>query len=123
VRELIDEVGRDAVRFFFLMRKADSQLTFDIDLAKSQTEENPVYYVQYAHARIASVMRQADQSGVSRREMLEAALDPLTSSYENALLRLLADFPATVDAAAGDPDTPHHSFLPQGFGGCLSQLL
>src|SRR5207253_3000824 len=65
VRDLIDEVGPDAVRFFFLMRKADSHLTFDIDLAKAQTEENPVYYVQYAHARISSVMRQAAHAGVS----------------------------------------------------------
>ena len=59
LRDLIDEVGRDAVRFFLVSRKADSEFTFDIDLARSQTEENPVYYVQYAHARVCSVMRQA----------------------------------------------------------------
>jgi arginyl-tRNA synthetase len=102
VRDLIDEVGRDAVRFFFLMRKADSQLTFDIELAKSQTEENPVYYVQYAHARIASVMRQAAQAGVALAELAGAPLDPLTSPYESALLRLLADYPVLVEAAARD---------------------
>jgi len=106
VRDLIDEVGRDAVRFFFLMRKVDSQLTFDIDLAKAQTEENPVYYVQYAHARICSVMRQAEQAGVSAAEMRDAALDPLVSSYEDALLRLLADYPSLVETAARDL-TPH----------------
>ena len=100
VRDLIDEVGRDAVRFFFLMRKADSQLTFDIELAKSQTEENPVYYVQYAHARICSVMRQAEQAGVDAGGVREAPLDPLTSPYEAALLRLLADYPVILDTAA-----------------------
>jgi len=102
VRDLIDEVGRDAVRFFFLMRKADSQLTFDIELAKAQTEENPVYYVQYAHARIASVMRQAAQAGVDVAALPQAAVDPLTSPYESALLRLLADYPVLVEAAARD---------------------
>jgi arginyl-tRNA synthetase len=102
VRDLIDEVGRDAVRFFFLMRKADSQLTFDIELAKSQTEENPVYYVQYAHARIASVLRQALLAGVQLGELADAPLDPLTSSHESALLRLLADYPVLVEAAARD---------------------
>jgi arginyl-tRNA synthetase len=102
VRDLIDEVGRDAVRFFFLMRKADSQLTFDIELAKAQTEENPVYYVQYAHARICSVLRQAEQAGIDRAAILQAGLAPLTSAYENTLLRLLTDYPATVEAAGRD---------------------
>ncbi len=69
VRDLLDEVGRDAVRFFFLLRKADSQLTFDIDLARSQTEENPVYYVQYAHARVCSVL---DKAGIARATAAEA---------------------------------------------------
>ena len=59
LRELIDEVGRDAVRFFLVARKAESEFTFDIDLARSQTLDNPVYYVQYANARVESVMRQA----------------------------------------------------------------
>ena len=59
LRELIDEVGRDAVRFFLVSRKADTEFTFDVDLARSQTEENPVYYVQYAHARVSSVLKQA----------------------------------------------------------------
>src|SRR6185295_6384687 len=57
VRDLIDEVGRDAVRYFFLMRKGDSQLTFDVDLARSQSDENPVYYVQMAHARLTNIFR------------------------------------------------------------------
>ncbi|MEO8133631.1 MAG: arginine--tRNA ligase [Betaproteobacteria bacterium] len=102
LRELIDEVGRDAVRFFFLMRKADSHLTFDIDLAKARSEENPVYYVQYAHARISSVMRQAEQVGVPRAAVFAAALAPLTSDYEYTVLRLLADYPAVIETAGRD---------------------
>ena len=64
LRDLIDEVGRDATRFFFLMRKADAQLVFDIDLAKQQSNENPVYYVQYAHARVCSISRNAAEQGM-----------------------------------------------------------
>ena len=101
LRELIDEVGRDAVRFFFLLRKSDSQLTFDIDLARSQSEENPVYYVQYAHARVCSVL---DKAGIdvaaAPRALLDADLSPLQSPYEQALLNRLADFPEELEAAA-----------------------
>jgi arginyl-tRNA synthetase len=101
LRDLIDEAGRDAVRFFLVSRKADSQFVFDIDLARSQSEENPVYYVQYAHARVASVLRQAGIAMAdARRELAEAELSPLTSDYEEALLRRLADFPAEIAAAA-----------------------
>jgi arginyl-tRNA synthetase len=101
LRELIDEVGRDAVRFFFLLRKSDSQLTFDIDLARSQSEENPVYYVQYAHARVCSVL---DKAGIdvaaAPRALRDADLSPLQSPYEQALLNRLADFPEELAAAA-----------------------
>lgn len=103
VRDLVDEVGRDAVRFFFLLRKHDSQLTFDIDLARSQTEENPVYYVQYAHARIASVLRQA---GVHSGDLGGAALGLLTDAHEYAVLRKLADFPELLANAAREL-SPH----------------
>jgi len=103
LRDLIDEVGRDAVRFFLVSRKADSEFTFDIDLARSQTEENPVYYVQYAHARVCSVMRQA---AIPPAAALDALADAdcalLTSPYEEALLRRLADFPGEIAAAARD---------------------
>jgi arginyl-tRNA synthetase len=101
VRDLIDEVGRDAVRFFFLLRKSDSQLTFDVDLARSQSEENPVYYVQYAHARVCSVL---DKAGIALAEanarLGGADLSPLASRYEEALLRRLADFPDEIALAA-----------------------
>jgi len=101
LRELIDEAGRDAVRFFLVSRKADTEFVFDIDLARSQTEANPVYYVQYAHARVASVMKQA---GIGMSEtsstLGDADLAPLTSAYEGALLRRLAAFPEELTVAA-----------------------
>jgi arginyl-tRNA synthetase len=101
VRDLIDEVGRDAVRFFLLMRKADSQLTFDVDLARSQSEENPVYYVQYAHARVCSVLDKAGIPRATAAAMLkDADLSALTSLHEQALLRRLADFPDELAIAA-----------------------
>ena len=101
VRDLVDQAGRDAVRFFFLLRKADSQLIFDIDLARSQSEENPVYYVQYAHARVCSVL---DKAGIplasANSGLLHADLSALSSDYEQALLRRLADFPDEMALAA-----------------------
>ena len=97
LRELIDEVGRDATRYFFIMRKSDSQLTFDIDLARSKSEENPVYYVQYAHARICSVLA---QWGGDIASLKTADHAPLTSKYESDLMRTLADFPETLKHAA-----------------------
>ena len=101
LRELIEEAGRDAVRFFLVSRKADTEFTFDIDLARSQTEANPVYYVQYAHARVASVMKQVGIAMASASASLaDAELAPLTSPYEDALLRRLAAFPAELEVAA-----------------------
>ena len=101
LRDLIDDAGRDAVRFFLVSRKADSEFVFDLDLARSQSEDNPVYYVQYAHARVCSVLRQA---GIPLPEaalrMREADLSALTSPYEEALLRRLADFPIELGNAA-----------------------
>jgi arginyl-tRNA synthetase len=97
LRDLIDEVGRDATRYFFIMRKSDSQLTFDIDLARSKSEENPVYYVQYAHARICSVLA---QWGGNIATLKSADHSPLTSKYESDLMRALADFPETLKHAA-----------------------
>jgi len=103
IRDLIDEVGRDAVRFFLVSRKADTEFVFDIDLARSQSEENPVYYVQYAHARVCAVLRQAGIAlDAASRALADADLSPLTSPYEDALLRRLADFPGELAAAAQD---------------------
>jgi arginyl-tRNA synthetase len=89
------------VRYFLVSRRADSEFVFDIDLARSQSEDNPVYYVQYAHARVASVLKQAKLARDDAQTALRGAdLTPLASPYETALLRRLADFPAELDAAA-----------------------
>jgi arginyl-tRNA synthetase len=97
VRDLIDEVGRDAVRFFLVSRKADTEFVFDIDLAKSQTEDNPVYYVQYAHARICSVLAQA---GADPQSLAETDLGPLAHARELALAQRLGEYPEVLDEAA-----------------------
>jgi len=97
VRDLVEEAGRDAVRWFFTMRKVDSHLVFDIDLAKSQSDENPVYYVQYAHARIASVLR---EWGGSVADLAGADLSALGTPHEAALAQALAQFPAVLERAS-----------------------
>ena len=107
VRDLIDEAGRDAVRFFLASRKADTEFVFDIDLARTKSDENPVYYLQYAHARVCSVLRQAGMTPESAIEELAGAdTSPLASPYETTLLRRIADFPEELAAAARDT-APH----------------
>ncbi|PID72412.1 MAG: arginine--tRNA ligase [Desulfobulbus propionicus] len=102
VDELVDEVGTDALRFFFLMRKADSQLEFDLDLATEQSKENPVYYVQYAHARLCSIERLAKEQGIENRcdESVDVSL--LKTPEEDKLLKTMADYPQLVAGAAAD---------------------
>lgn len=101
LRDLIEQVGRDATRFFLTARAASSQLTFDIDLALAQTNDNPVYYVQYAHARVCSVLRQADEKGMPwQQEQGLAALHHLDADHEQALLALLARYPELIAQAA-----------------------
>lgn len=102
VDELLDEVGPDVARFFFLMRKADSQLEFDLDLATKTSQENPVYYVQYAHARLHSIRRQAEAKGVVLGSLQDAPIDRLTQDDEIQLLKAMAGFPALVQGAALD---------------------
>lgn len=97
--ELIEWVGKDAVRFFLASRKADSEFTFDIDLALSQSEENPVYYVQYAHARICSVLR---DGGLDHEALARFDLSALSHEKAEALATRLADFPALLAASARD---------------------
>ena len=99
VRDLIDEVGRDAVRFFLVSRKADTEFVFDIDLAKSQTEDNPVYYVQYAHARICSVLA---QWGGNPQSLAAISLEPLALPRELSLAQRLGEFPEMLDEAGRD---------------------
>jgi arginyl-tRNA synthetase len=102
VRDLIEWVGRDAVRFFLVSRKADSEFVFDIDLALKKTDENPVYYVQYAHARVCSVFSQAiDIPDLSRVDLI-----PLKSEKEMRLAQRLGEYPEVV-ATAADELAPH----------------
>ena len=105
VRDLVDEVGRDAVRYFFLMRKGDSQLVFDVDLARSQSEENPVYYIQMAHARLSGIFRvgEIDPAAVTGEGVDWSALD---QPEERELVKALLDWPALV-ANAAEAAEPH----------------
>ncbi len=101
VRDLIDEVGRDATRFFLAARRADSQLTFDIDLARSQSNDNPVYYVQYAHARVCSMLRRTESDGLPFDHPLAmGSLGLLEEAQEKALMNRLARYPEVVEHAA-----------------------
>jgi len=105
--ELLDEVGKDAARFFFITRSADSQMDFDLDLAKSQSAENPVYYVQYAHARIHSLLKMAfAQSGGDSLSREDADVSLLTHETEIELIREIADLPDEIIQAAIDRE-PH----------------
>lgn len=99
LRDLIDEVGCDATRYFLAARRADSQLVFDIDLARSQSNDNPVYYIQYAHARICSVLKQWEGDADS---LQQADLSPLNNPHETALLQRLSAYPETVENAAAE---------------------
>ncbi|MDD2686817.1 MAG: arginine--tRNA ligase [Gallionella sp.] len=99
LRDLIDEVGCDATRYFLAARHPDSQLVFDIDLAKSQSNDNPVYYIQYAHARISTVL---GQWGGERAALLNADMSILDSEYETALLQRMIDYPQVIETAAED---------------------
>ncbi len=100
LRDLIDWTSKDAVRFFLLSRKADSEFTFDVDLALKQNDENPVFYVQYAHARICSVIRQWVENGGDEAALSGADLSLLTAPSEAALMLKLAEFPAMLSSAA-----------------------
>ena len=114
--ELLDEVGVDAARFFFLLRKSDSHLEFDLELAKQQSTDNPVYYVQYAHARIASVLRQAVEKGLAAE-----GGDPrlLKEEEEMELIRRLAQLPEVLEGAATDLEPHRVAFYLMDFAGAF----
>ena len=99
LRDLIEEVGCDATRYFLAARRSDSQLVFDIDLARAQTNDNPVFYIQYAHARICSVLT---QWGGKLADLHQADLSPLTQAHEIALMQRLSSYPESVADAATD---------------------
>jgi arginyl-tRNA synthetase len=100
LRDVVEEVGSDATRFFLLMRKSDAQLEFDLDLAKQETAENPVFYVQYAHARVASILRAAAALGLDRAAATAADPSRLEQEEEYALIRRIARFPEVVEDSA-----------------------
>ncbi|TFE04182.1 arginine--tRNA ligase [Jeotgalibacillus salarius] len=104
MRELVDEVGLDAVRYFFAMRSGDSHMDFDLDLAVSQSNENPVYYAQYAHARICSILRSAEEQGFSFADKADVSL--IGTEKEIDLLKKLGEFPQVVGSSA-QMRTPH----------------
>ncbi len=107
LRELRDEVGKDAARFFYVLRKCEQHMDFDLDLAKSQSSDNPVYYIQYAHARICSVFRQINEKQISHDEKMGSEnLSLLIENHETALVTSLAKYPEILEKAALNEE-PH----------------
>ncbi|MCD8340328.1 MAG: arginine--tRNA ligase [Burkholderiales bacterium] len=109
LRDLLDWIGKDAARLFLVSRKADTEFVLDIDVARSQSDDNPVFYLQYAHARICSVFEQAKQKGYvvpTEEEALKFDLSPLDTPQETKLLNILSDYPATL-ASATEDGAPH----------------
>jgi arginyl-tRNA synthetase len=100
LRDVVQDVGSDAARYIFLTRKTDSHLDFDLDIAKEQSRENPVYYVQYAHARIASVFREAESRGISVPTQDNVKLDLLDLEEEQNIIKTLAKYPEMIEEAA-----------------------
>lgn len=106
LEELLEEVGKDAARYFFIMRAAESHLDFDLDLAKAQSNENPVYYIQYAHARICSIFRQAEENKIEVSAIKDCNFELLQEAEELEILKKLADLPLEIEIAAKDRE-PH----------------
>lgn len=106
LREVMEEVGVDACRFFLLLRRAESPLDFDLEVAKAQSEENPVYYVQYAHARVSSIFKKAGERGIEIPDPEEVDLSPLDLQEERSLAKAVALFPETLSEAASNFE-PH----------------
>jgi arginyl-tRNA synthetase len=106
LREVLDEVGKDAARFIFLTRRPDAHLEFDLEVAKQQSNDNPVYYVQYAYARLASVFRQAAAQGIEVQTLDPARFPRLTLPEELSILKMLANYPELVEGAARNLE-PH----------------
>jgi arginyl-tRNA synthetase len=108
LRQLREEVGNDAARFFYVMRSNDQPLDFDLELAKSHSNDNPVYYIQYAHARVASVFRQLEEKSLARNmEAGKAALHRLTEEHESGLMRALDRYPDVIELAANNRAPQH----------------
>lgn len=100
LREVLDEVGKDAARYNFLMRRSDSHLDFDLEVAKKQSNENPVYYVQYAHARICSILKMAEERGIALPDYKDFDPSLLKEPEEINLMKMMANYPETISGAA-----------------------
>ncbi|MBT5375930.1 MAG: arginine--tRNA ligase, partial [Nitrospinaceae bacterium] len=98
--DVVNEVGVDAARYYFLMRSSDTHLDFDLELAKKEAPENPVFYIQYAHARICSIFRTAEEEGVVWNRSAEIDLSPLVDEEEYAIIRAILAFPEVVEKSA-----------------------
>ena len=110
LRDVVDEVGVDAARYFYVMRDTDSHLDFDLELAKEESADNPVYYIQYAHARICSIEEQLKTEGYQIPGLDDVDLDNLTADIELELIKKLAQYPAEIAESAGSKE-PHHIAL------------
>ena len=119
LRDVVDEVGADAAKFFFLMRRSDTHLEFDLDLAKKRSAENPVYYVQYAHARLASLFRIARERGMTVPPVGEATLSALEQPEEMRLIKHLSGFPGMLEASARELAPHRITFYLQELAGLL----
>ena len=119
LREVIDEVGADAAKFFFLMRRSDSHLDFDLDLAKKQSSDNPVYYVQYAHARLSSLFTVARSRGVSIPSVKEIDPTVLMSPDDLRLMKHLSCYPGIVEGSAKSLEPHRLTFYLQELAGHL----
>lgn len=119
LREVVQEVGSDAARFFFLMRRSDSHLDFDLELAKKQSSENPVYYVQYAHARLCSVERQAEERGIKIPDADSVDFGLLKLPEERNMMKQLALYPITIEGAARALEPHRITFYLQKLAGLL----
>jgi len=119
LQDVVDEVGGDAAKFFFLMRRSDTHLEFDLELAKKHSAENPVYYVQYAHARLASLFRIAQERGIQVPSVREASLLALVQPEEIRLIKHLSRFPGVLAASASELAPHHITFYLQELAGLL----
>jgi len=119
LRDVVQDVGADAARFIFLTRRSDSHLDFDLDTAKEQSRENPVYYVQYAHARLASIFREAETRNIAMPGRGEADLALLDLEEERAIIKLLAKYPEVVEEAALAYEPHRLTFYLQELAGLL----
>jgi arginyl-tRNA synthetase len=124
LHEVIEDVGADACRFMLLTRTVDSKLTFDLTLAKEQSDKNPVYYVQYAHARIASILRKANEAFAARSAQLPQAPDVrlLTHPAELTLIRKMLELPVIIDQAVRDLAPHHLTYYARDLGSAFSQF-